>query len=265
MSRVAWEDSLCLDPLRSPWAPMYSVAMANAIKMSLEEVMSELEAMGTEQNRKTYARHGASAPMFGVSFANQYALQKKIKCDHALALALWDTGNMDACVLATLIADPAQLTRQVADAWVLANSLDSLGGLIANLVVQAPWADAARIEWMADPREAARRVGWAMVGATLKIDPERISDEECLALMATIEAEIHTSPNRVRESMNWNLIAIGCAKHHLAAEAMAAAARIGKVVVDHGETHCKTPDAAAYIAKTLDRAASTKAKLRGTR
>lgn len=31
------------------------------------------------------------------------------------------------------------------------------------------------------------------------------------------------------------------------------AARIGKVEVDHGETGCKTPDAAVYIRKTLER------------
>jgi len=33
---------------------------------------------------------------------------------------------------------------------------------------------------------------------------------------------------------------------------LAAAKRIGKVEVDHGETGCKTPDAAAYIRKVLD-------------
>ena len=32
---------------------------------------------------------------------------------------------------------------------------------------------------------------------------------------------------------------------------LAAAKAIGKVTVDHGQTSCRTPDAAAYIAKTL--------------
>ena len=35
-------------------------------------------------------------------------------------------------------------------------------------------------------------------------------------------------------------------------KAIAAAKRIGKVEVDHGETGCKTPDAASYIAKTVE-------------
>lgn len=244
---------------------MYSCSMAKAMKMSLDEVMGQLEAMGTEQNRKIYARHGAPAEMFGVSFANLYALQKKIKVDHALALGLWDTGNVDARVLATLIADPAHLTRQIADIWVQERGVDALAGLLASVLVRAPWAESARQEWMRDEDDAVRRVGWSMVGATLKVDPERIGDEECTTLLEKIEAEIHRSPNRVREGMNWNLTAIGCAKPHLAQLAVAAAERIGKVDVDHGETSCKTPDAAAYIAKTLARTASTKAKLRGTR
>ena len=53
--------------------------------MTLAEAMKQLEAQGTAQNRKIYARHGVKGEMFGVSSANLYALQKKIKVDHRLA------------------------------------------------------------------------------------------------------------------------------------------------------------------------------------
>ncbi len=53
--------------------------------MDFDQTMKELEAAGTAQNRKVYARHGASENMFGVSFANQEKLRKQIKTDHALA------------------------------------------------------------------------------------------------------------------------------------------------------------------------------------
>lgn len=39
--------------------------------MTFGEVMSMLEAAGTAQNRKVYARHGVPEPMFGVSYAAQ--------------------------------------------------------------------------------------------------------------------------------------------------------------------------------------------------
>ncbi len=71
--------------------------------------------------------------------------------------------------------------------------------------------------------------------------------------VAAIESTIHSSPNWTRHAMNQAVIAIGLRNEHLRALALAAADRIGKVKVDHGETGCKTPDAAAYIAKALAR------------
>jgi 3-methyladenine DNA glycosylase AlkD len=44
--------------------------------------------------------------MFGVSYAALGKLKKQIKQEHALAEALWETGNHDARVLATMVADP---------------------------------------------------------------------------------------------------------------------------------------------------------------
>ena len=64
-----------------------------------------------------------------------------------------------------------------------------------------------------------------------------------------IEAGIHRSPNRTRYAMNCALISIGKRTQKLRRAATAVARRIGPVEVDHGETSCKTPDAAAAIAR----------------
>jgi hypothetical protein len=66
----------------------------------------------------------------------------------------------------------------------------------------------------------------------------------------TIERRIHSSPNRTRDAMNSALIAIALRSPELQREGIAAARRIGKVEVDHGETSCKTHDAEEYILKT---------------
>ena len=52
--------------------------------------------------------------------------------------------------------------------------------------------------------------------------------------------------------MNQAVISIGVRNETLQEKALAAARAIGKVKVDHGETSCKTPDAAAYIKKTIE-------------
>lgn len=46
------------------------------------------------------------------------------------------------------------------------------------------------------------------------------------------------------------LIAISSHIPELTERALEIAAKIGKVEVDHGDTSCKTPDAADYIRKT---------------
>ena len=53
--------------------------------------------------------------------------------------------------------------------------------------------------------------------------------------------------------MNGALISIGGSNPALQKKALAAAGRIGKVQVDHGDTGCKTPDAASYILKMAER------------
>ena len=41
----------------------------NAITMSESAVMHGLSTLGSEQTRKTYRRHGATKPLFGVRFS----------------------------------------------------------------------------------------------------------------------------------------------------------------------------------------------------
>ncbi len=67
--------------------------------MTPNEVLSELRALGDEKRRAHNARHGAGENQFGVPMGDLRALAKKIRTDHALAVALWKTGNIDAQLL----------------------------------------------------------------------------------------------------------------------------------------------------------------------
>jgi hypothetical protein len=98
-----------------------------------------------------------------------------------------------------------------------------------------------------------REMGYGIFGARLKDDASSIDDADAEKVLAKIEKEIHGSPNWARYAMNGALISIGVFKPTLRKKAIAAAKRIGKVEVDHGETHCKTPDAAPYIEKAWKR------------
>jgi|JI10StandDraft_1071094.scaffolds.fasta_scaffold02733_11 3-methyladenine DNA glycosylase AlkD len=217
--------------------------------MDVATALGELSAAGSEQTRKTYRRHGAPEPLFGVSFATLRALAKRIGADHALACGLWDTGNTDARCLAALIADPAQLTAATADAWAAATRYHTIIDLVAGVVARAPIALERMAQWVGADEDHVARCGWSVMAQLAQHDGA-IADAAFTPYLAVIERRIHDAPNSTREGMNRALIAIGGRSDALAAPAIAAARRIGPVTVDHGDTACETPDAASYIAKT---------------
>lgn len=216
---------------------------------NLDAIMLELEQLGTAQNRKIYTRHGVGPQQFGVSVANIKALKKRIKRDHALALALWSTGNHDARILATHIADPAQATRDLLLAW--AHDLDSyvITDALTAYIRQTPLAMDLMAALVDEEGEWLGSLGWSLLGA-LAYDDRSLHEDFFWPYLDTIERDIHTRKNRVRYSMNNALIAIGMRGGDLQTRALAVAKAIGTVEVDHGETSCKTPDAASYMLKT---------------
>lgn len=218
--------------------------------MTLDEALAALEAAGTEQNRKIYRRHGFAEPMFGVSYAALGKLKRQIKRDQALAAGLWATGNHDAQVLATMVADPAAFDAAGIRHWASSAADYSLEDALAkDIVIRTPHARELAEEWVASSDDLLKRAGWATIGSLATFGDPAIPDAWFEQFLGAVERNIHTAPNRVKEAMNNALIAIGARNHSLRRPAMEAASRIGKVSVDHGETNCKTPDAVSYIEK----------------
>ncbi len=217
-------------------------------RMSLAEVMSALEKAGTAQARKIYARHGATGPMFGVSFADLKTLVKRIKVDQELALALWDTGNVDARTLAVKIADPRRMSAGDLDRWASEMTMRGCNAYVAHLAVEGGHGASRAEAWLKSKAEVLRNSGWVLVGA-LAMRDETLSRDWFGPPLLTIQKTIHQAPNYEREAMNGALISIGCRDAALRKAALAATKQIGTVTVDHGDTACKTPDAAASIEK----------------
>lgn len=215
--------------------------------------MQALEDAGSEQNRKVYRRHGIGGAQFGVSYAALAKLAKKIKTDHELAQQLWKTGNHDARVLATMIADPEQATEAQLEAW--REDLDQYvicDAFVRYFVSRTPVARKKAEAWSRSDEEWSGRAGWLLL-ASVAMSEDREGDAYFEKRLAEIEEGIHQARNRVRDAMNGALIGIGLRNARLRTQALAAARRIGKVHVDHGETGCKTPDAAAYIERAQAR------------
>jgi 3-methyladenine DNA glycosylase AlkD len=221
--------------------------------MDASGILVTLEKLGKPQTAAIYKRHGAGDAVFGVLTSEIVKLRKKIKVDHALAMELWNTGNTEARVLALQVADPEKVTRADADRLLQDGPVRFLGCYLADLVARSPIAEPTMRAWMKSKDEFPREMGYGIFGVRLKNDASSIGDADAERVLATIEKEIHRSPNWARYAMNGALISIGIYKPALRKKAIAAAKRIGKVEVDHGETNCKTPDAAPYIEKASKR------------
>lgn len=226
-----------------------------AVRMSLQDTMTALEKAGSAQTRKTYARHGAPEPMFGVSFATLKTLYNRIKVDQELAEALWSTGNFDARNLAVKIADPASISARELDRWAATPTARMCVSYVGYLAAESPHGRAKVEKWLAAKDDMMRAAGWNLVGALAMID-ESIADAWFAERLAEIEQSIHAAPNAHRYLMNSALINIGCRNAALRKAAAAAAKRLGTIDVDHGNTDCKTPDALEYIEKCWTRAKS---------
>ncbi len=220
--------------------------------MSYRAVMRELKAAGTAQNRKIYGRHGVRGEMFGVSYAHLGKLAKKIKVEQALAEQLWASGNHDARLLATMIADPGAIRSKTLDGWARDLENYPLTDAFAGMVAKTRFLQSKLKRWIASRNDFLGQAGWNLV-AISAMRSDSLTDAAFEELLGTIEREIGSAKNRTRHAMNNALIAIGMRGPKLERKAIAAARRIGPVEVDHGQTSCKTPDAIDYIRRAKSR------------
>lgn len=218
---------------------------------TLSEVMQELESLGSEQQVKTYRRHGADGPMFGVKVGDLKKILKKIKGDQALALELWDTGNADAMYLAALVADGSKMTTKQLDAWAKSAWWQMLSEYSVPWVAsEHPQAFSIAKKWMASKQAPIQSSGWCTYSAAISIRPDSELDlVEIEGLLKTVESEIDQATNRVKYVMNGFVISVGSYVKPMLSKAKATAKRMGAVEVNVGDTACKVPLATECISK----------------
>src|SRR5437868_2107133 len=80
-------------------------------KMSIDDVVAELRALGNPANVAGMAQFGISATnTLGITIPALRALAKRCGRDHALAGELWASGIHEARILAAMVDDPAKVT-----------------------------------------------------------------------------------------------------------------------------------------------------------
>jgi len=220
--------------------------------MKLKEVMSKLEALGSPAVKTIWLKHGAKEPFFGVKIGDLKPLAKKLKGQQAVALELYATGNGDAQYLAGMVADGAQMTRKEIQTWADRAAWRMIASTIVPWVAsEHPEGFAFALEWIDSPKEHLALAGWATLGAWVTTHADEQLDIKRLGvLLDRVAKTLPGSPNRVRQQMNYFVIAVGTYVAPLGARAIATARKLGQVEVDVGDTDCKIPDAESYIMKS---------------
>ena len=168
--------------------------------MTYEEVMARLEALGSEQTRRTYLRHGATEPLFGVKFGDLRPLAKRIKTDHALAERLWASGNADARLLACMVADPARFSEAELDAWLAdTDSYFLVDTFVSEVAAVAPGQRARAERWIASDRDRTAQAGWDLMNL-VALGEEDVPDEFFESQLALIAQRIGSYGNWTRRS-----------------------------------------------------------------
>ena len=230
--------------------------------MTVQQIMTELQSMGSDSIRTLLMKHGIKEPLFGVKVEHLKTIQKKVKKDYQLAKDLYATGNADAMYLAGLIADDAQMTAADLQTWVR----QAVSQNISEYTV--PWVAAGSphgyelaLQWIDSPDEHIAAAGWATLRDIVALRPDAALDlPELKALLARVVTTIAAVDDRVRMMMNSFIIALGSYVTALSADATAAAKKIGTVIVDMHGRACKVPDAAAYIDKAKSKGSLGKKK-----
>ncbi len=175
--------------------------------MTVKEALKELKALGDAKVRAQNARSGAGDNQFGVSLGDIRVLAKKIKTNHELAVSLWDTGNVDAQFLATLLIQPKKLSAEAMDRMVGSLTFVRVADwLISYVVRQHPDKEALRQKWMTSNDRWAARAGWDLTSERVGKSPDGL---DVPALLDRIEAEMADAKPEVQWTMNNTLATIG--------------------------------------------------------
>jgi 3-methyladenine DNA glycosylase AlkD len=193
--------------------------------MTVNEILSQLESLSDDARRAHNMKAGAPDNQFGVKLGDIRAMAKKIKTDHDLALKLWDTGNVEAQLLATLIIKPRSLSADELDKLTRSTTCAQVADWLNSYVVaEHREKESLREKWMMAKDRWAARAGWHFTASRVNKGGDGL---DVPALLDRIEKEMPKAMPEVQWTMNNTLAAIGIHHPELRKRAVAIGEKIG--------------------------------------
>lgn len=186
----------------------------------VESIVDTLRALGTQRvrddMRDRYGVTGKTAEAaFGVGMAAMQKVAKGIRTkdagqNHALALALWETGHYEARMVASLMDEPTLVNKAQMDKW--SKGFDSwaiVDTVCFKLFDQvSPELALDRVDaWARNDDEFIKRASVALL-ACLALHNTDVSERELLARFPLVEKIAGDNRNFVKKGVSWALRAM---------------------------------------------------------
>jgi 3-methyladenine DNA glycosylase AlkD len=223
--------------------------------MNTQDVLDQLRALGNETMREINAQNGAGDNQFGVKKSDLRTLAKNlaktIKVNPELATALWETGNIDAMFLATLLMRPQQIHLDALDKMVRSVTYPHLADWLATHVVKVhPEKETLRQRWMESDDAMAARAGWSLTTERVLKNPEGL---DLNTLLDRIEREMGDAPEVQQWTMNYCLGEIGIHFPEHRERAIAIGEKLGVFRNYPTSKGCTSPFVPLWVAEMVKR------------
>jgi 3-methyladenine DNA glycosylase AlkD len=196
----------------------------------VSDVLESLRSLSNPEAVSSMARFGIEGDKaFGVSVPALRKLARSIGKDHTLAQELWNTGLHEARELATMVADPGQVTEELMERWVKdIDSWDVCDHCCGNLWDKTPFAYRKAREWSRRPEAFVKRAAFSLVAA-LAVHDKAASDDAFIKFLSIIKRGSIDERNFVKKAVNWALRQIGKRNRNLNRRAIEMAREIQKL------------------------------------
>ena len=252
--------------------------MAGMQSYTIEAIMLDLESRIDPKAIEGMARYGIRPTRtFGVSVTILRTMAKDIKRnhrsaqgrdhgraqDHELALELWNTGVRDAMILATLLADPAQMTPDLIEDWVMDfDSWDVCDGCCNALLWRTTDSHELALAWSLRKEEFVKRAGYTLM-ATLAVHWKDAEDSDFDPFLEAIVRGSDDERNFVKKAVNWGLRGIGKRNIRLNARAIEVAEAILRTDTKSGKWIARDALRELRSVKVVDRLQAKEEKMHG--
>jgi 3-methyladenine DNA glycosylase AlkD len=188
---------------------------------SIVEVLEMLKAKAEPDQLEGMKRYGMTVEKrLGVSVPEMRKIAKQLGKDHLLAQGLWQTGIVEAMIVASMVGEPEKVSGQQMEAWVKdINSWDVCDQVWMNLFEKAPLAWRKVFDWSGRKEEFVKRAAFALLACLAWHDKEA-PDDAFTRLLPLIKAGADDDRNYVKKAVSWALRNIGKRNANLRAAAL---------------------------------------------